>query len=154
MINKLYPNYEVHPNGDVYNIKLNKKITPILKHGGYLHIRLSKDGRLYEKSHHRFVYETLVGDIPERMEINHINGIKTDNRIDNLELCTHQQNNDRRLFLRRGESVNTAKLTDSDVIIIRNRKSLGESSLLLAKEYNVSKWTINKVFNRTTWKHI
>lgn len=154
MINKLYPNYEVHPNGDVYNIKLNKKITPVQKNGRYLSIRLSKDGRLHEKSHHRFIYETLVGPIPEFMEINHKNGVKTDNRLENLELCTHKQNNDRRLFLRRGETVNTAKLTESDVIIIRKRKSAGESSLSLAKEYGVSKTAINRIYNRTTWKHI
>ena len=41
---------------------------------------------------HRFIWETIRGVIPEGYEINHKNKIKTDNRIKNLELMTHQQN--------------------------------------------------------------
>ena len=41
---------------------------------------------------HRFVYEVFKGPIPKFLEIDHINGIKTDNRIKNLQLLNHKQN--------------------------------------------------------------
>ena len=41
---------------------------------------------------HRFVYEVFKGKIPPHLEIDHINNIKTDNRIKNLQLLTHKQN--------------------------------------------------------------
>ena len=41
---------------------------------------------------HRMVYETFCGAIPDGYQINHINGIKTDNRIENLEVVTPKEN--------------------------------------------------------------
>ena len=41
---------------------------------------------------HRFVFEAIKGVIPEGFEIDHRNEVKTDNRINNLQLLTHQQN--------------------------------------------------------------
>lgn len=42
--------------------------------------------------HHRFVYESVKGLIPEGFEINHKNEAKTDNRIKNFEILTHKEN--------------------------------------------------------------
>ena len=41
---------------------------------------------------HRFVYEVFKGPIPHCLEIDHINSIKTDNRIKNLQLLNHRKN--------------------------------------------------------------
>lgn len=41
---------------------------------------------------HRLVWETFIGKIPDGMEIDHINGDKTDNRLDNLQCVTHIEN--------------------------------------------------------------
>lgn len=41
---------------------------------------------------HRVLWEMQVGEIPEGMFIDHINGFRDDNRISNLRVCTHQQN--------------------------------------------------------------
>ena len=41
---------------------------------------------------HRVVYTMHHGEIPEGMSIDHINNIRDDNRIENLRMCTHQQN--------------------------------------------------------------
>ena len=46
-------------------------------------------------SQHRFVYEVFKGPIPKCLETDHINGIKTDNRIKNLQLLTHKQNSEK-----------------------------------------------------------
>ena len=41
---------------------------------------------------HRVIWERVNGPIPEGMEINHLNGIKDDNRLENLEVVTHSDN--------------------------------------------------------------
>lgn len=48
------------------------------------------DGKFY--SVHRLVYETFFGEIPEGMVIDHINGIRDDNRIENLRCITQSEN--------------------------------------------------------------
>jgi len=55
---------------------------------GYLKIGIG--GKVY--SAHRLAWIYVHGDVPEDMEIDHINGVKDDNRIENLRLATHQQN--------------------------------------------------------------
>ena len=46
-------------------------------------------------SQHRFVFEVFKGQIPRCFEVDHINNIKTDNRIKNLQLLTHKQNSEK-----------------------------------------------------------
>ena len=48
---------------------------------GYMHIKLCKDGKIKYFSVHRLVYETFVGSIPDGMQVNHINEVKTDNFV-------------------------------------------------------------------------
>ena len=66
-------------------LKLNKKKT------GYLEIALTKSGKRYFRLIHRIVLETFIGSM-NGLQVNHINGIKTDNRLENLEWCTHSEN--------------------------------------------------------------
>ena len=61
-----------------------------LKH--YRVIRLCKNGKYRCHSIHRLMWEAFNGPIPGRLEINHKNLDRADNRLENLELVTHQQN--------------------------------------------------------------
>src|SRR5690625_1304673 len=58
--------------------------------GGYMQLTKTINGIEYSSLEHRIIYCHFNGlsDIPKGKEINHINGIKTDNRIENLELVT------------------------------------------------------------------
>lgn len=60
--------------------------------GGYLNVNLCKDGKLKRFQVHRLVYQTFVGEIPEGMQVNHIDEDKTNNRVDNLNLMTPKEN--------------------------------------------------------------
>ncbi len=62
-----------------------KQLAPRPKRGGYLTFHLCKDGVRKDPLAHRLVWEAFNGQIQKDLEINHINGSKTDNRIENLE---------------------------------------------------------------------
>lgn len=55
---------------------------------GYLYVKVNQE----VKSVHSIIWEMHNGEIPEGMEIDHVNHIRTDNRIENLRLVSHQQN--------------------------------------------------------------
>ena len=94
--------YEVSSLGNVRSIgfknqwgfhrrKGPKVLKPQYNYKGYkmvmLCIKNKKVGRLI----HRLVAEAFIG-LLDGKEVNHVNGIKDDNRVENLELCTHSEN--------------------------------------------------------------
>jgi hypothetical protein len=64
--------------------------TGLLKH--YVVVRLCKNGEYRCLSIHRLLWEAFVGPIFGRLEINHKNLNRSDNRLENLELVTHRDN--------------------------------------------------------------
>ena len=95
----VFSNYAARKNGDILSLK-TERILNMAKHGeGYLCFGLY-DEKLEKKLgkkrinylQHRFVYEVFRGPIPRCFEVDHINGIKSDNRVKNLQLLTHKQN--------------------------------------------------------------
>lgn len=145
-------NYAASIDGYVFNRLTGHTIKPIYKNG-YAEIRLSRNNRTTNYSLHRLLYKAFKGET-NGLHVNHINGIRSDNRLDNLEAITPQENNFKRIFLNRGEKVNTAKLNEKSVLEIRLRKSKGENSNQLAQEYGVSKSAINRIARGETWKHL
>ena len=64
----------------------------IIHDNGYYFVTLRKNGVVQQCSVHRLVAETFIPNLYGYTDVNHKNGIKTDNRIENLEWCTRQQN--------------------------------------------------------------
>lgn len=74
----------------------NKKSKRILKQymdRGYLQIDLCHLGERVHYKVHRLIANNLMGGIPEGMCVDHINNIKTDNRIENLRIVSYNENN-------------------------------------------------------------
>lgn len=59
---------------------------------GYLQVQLSKNGKTQVLLVHRLIALTFLDNSNEFKIVNHINGIKTDNRVENLEWCTQSHN--------------------------------------------------------------
>lgn len=60
------------------------------KSKGYIYLQLKLDKKMYQLRAHQFAWYTICGEIVE--QIDHVNGIKYDNRISNLRSVTNQQN--------------------------------------------------------------
>lgn len=78
--------------GSVRIIK-GKVLKPVMHRNGYLQIHLCKEGKHKWFSVHRLVYAAFCGTIPSGMQVNHIDECKTNNRLENLNLMTHKENN-------------------------------------------------------------
>ena len=126
---------------------------------GYKRVRLSGHGKSFTVVVHRLVMEAFVGPQPSFLhETNHKNGIKDDNRVDNLEWLTPVQNNAHAVSMglwhpHKGESHGMAKLKASDIPVIRACEGK-ETSGQVAKRYGVTGTAIYTIWKRINWKHI
>jgi len=85
--------YSVTKNGEIYAHKRNHFLRQILINTGYKQLDLCKKNIRKKKKIHRLVAETLLPNPENKPFVNHINGIKTDNRLENLEWVTSKENN-------------------------------------------------------------
>ena len=69
-------------------------LKPYKNHQGYYMCRLSKNGVEKDYSVHRLVAMNFIENPNNYSDVNHINEIKADNRVENLEWCTRAQNNE------------------------------------------------------------
>jgi hypothetical protein len=90
--------YEVCSNGSVFNKKTKKQLKFFPDPKGYMKARmycpeisLHSDCRKIVKLH-RLIAACFLDNYSDSLQVNHINGIKTDNRIENLEMVTNSQN--------------------------------------------------------------
>lgn len=84
--------YEVSNLGNIRNVVTNTLKKQTITNWGYLSVTLFKNNKGKTIKVHRIVMLAFVGEVSKDVEINHINEIKTDNRLTNLEYCTHEYN--------------------------------------------------------------
>lgn len=63
-----------------------------LSSSGYLSVGLTKNGKQVGYRVHRLVAQAFIPNLNNKEEVNHINGVKVDNRVENLEWCTSSEN--------------------------------------------------------------
>lgn len=137
-----------------------KILKPTINPGGYEIIGLSINSKRYYRSVHSLVATAFIGPYPKGMEINHIDGVKTNNHADNLEYVTRSENQlhayDMGLSTPlRGESHNLAKLSDKYVLEILDL--LKEGKLMqweIAEIYGVCKGSISNINCGKTWQDL
>ena len=124
---------------------------------GWIQVHLRKPGYQRYTKMHTLVLEAFVGPRPPNMECRHLDGVRTNNRLDNLKWGTDQENaDDRKLHGSdpRGEQKKNAILTEVIVLDARKRAANGETAVSIAKELGVSSAMLRSVINGTKWKHL
>jgi len=152
--------FEVSNLGRLRNVKKQKIRKLTLCDTGYLYANLRMHNcKPRSIKIHRLVALLFLPNNEEKPQINHINGIKTDNRVENLEWVTHSENalhSHRILKNRGGYGLNhgKVKLTLEDVKMIVDLYRQGMSATQIHKHINkVGKTSIRAILERRSWRH-
>ena len=78
-------NYRIEKDGRIYSLRRNKYLIPKLNHDGYLRIQIWDKGKCSFVAIHRLVAQEYIPNPENKPFVNHINGNKRDNRVENLE---------------------------------------------------------------------
>jgi len=90
---KDFEDYQVDTNGIIYGKNGNPLKPSRNKHGqGYCIVQLRKNGKTYGQAVHIIVAKTFIDNPENKKQVNHINGNKADNRVENLEWNTQSEN--------------------------------------------------------------
>jgi len=157
--------YSVSSNGRVMRTSaggaavVGRILSPATDTDGYKRLQLCKEGFCSTKKVHRLVAEAFVGSIPIGYTVNHIDGIKANNRADNLEVITRGENISHSFQVIKtrthvGFGNPRAVLTEEKVREIRKKLLNGCSPSILVAEFGVTKHTISNIKVRKTWTHI
>lgn len=129
---------------------------------GYLKVNLKKSQKGKSLRVHRLVAEAFLENSENKPQVNHINGVKNDNNISNLEWVTLSENRKHAYKTglqngeaKRGVKSNFNKLTESQVIEIRNTYKKGVNTYKeIANNFNVSPECVGRIVRKKNWAWI
>lgn len=134
-----------------------QKISRIMPNG-YVQIRCMVDGKVYHCYVHRVIWVFYNGEIPHGMQVNHCDGVRSNNKLGNLELLSSSGNKkhaSEHLGSWRGERNGNAKLTKEQVLDIRKLYENGLTRSQVREKYSfMNQGTINDIIARRYWMHI
>ncbi len=133
------------------------KILNLTKNGhGYFKVCLVKIDRKRQVTKiHRLVAEHFLDEIEGKTCVNHIDGNRENNNVENLEWVTPSENSIHayKIGLSKPEYCNT-KLQICDVIEIRNLKKNGMKTIDIARKYDLCSNSVSQIITKKTWSHI
>lgn len=130
---------------------------------GYKKVCVKTSEGVKNKLVHRLVLEAWVGPCPDGCVTNHKNGIKSDNRLENLEYCTQSENMAHSYGYglspkpptARGSECRLSKLDEEKVLAMRASTDRKPGYVRrLADMYGVTPPTVSKILLRQTWTHV
>ena len=136
----------VHECGLLISKKTMQPRKPNVRKDGYLQISMGRSSFLI----HRIVAEAWISNPDNKTKINHKNGIKTDNRVQNLEWCTQRENiaHARDIlgvkYNLKGNRAFNAKITTDKLEIVKRLFNLGLTKREIAFALSVDEHTIGK----------
>jgi len=151
--------YQISNLGRVKSFHFKKETILIPIKSTYLMINLSKNKKIKTFLIHRLMMLTFNPDCNfEGAVVNHRNGIKTDNRLDNLEWCTQLQNiqHSRETGLNRniGNTHHSSKLKEHQIPVIRNLYKVLKNYRTIGRLFKIDHTVIGDIINNKIWTHV
>ena len=146
--------YQVSNFGRIKSLRQNRIMKSSPNEKGYLKIGLTKGKEYKTKKVHRLVAQAFIPNPENKLEINHINHIRNDNRVENLEWITRKDNmqgvkgggckgnNDKRIAL------------FVDGIKVAEYKSISQASKITGIDYEALRYVLNPKNEKLKWKLI
>lgn len=163
-ISKILPEvkdrYYINKKGELFTDNGNKKMKDCLKNGYVKNMLVLKDGSQKSFFRHRLVMICFNKvDNYKNLQVNHIDGNKQNNTLNNLEWCTNQENRIHAVKLGlaaslKGEDNPASKLLESQVLDIINDLLNHVPYSQICKKYNCSKSTISAIKNKRNWIYL
>lgn len=156
---KLHPIYKlpVTPEGVVIGRK-GKPLKPTIGNGYHV-LSIYFNGKHIQKRVHRLVVETYIGEIPEGYCVNHKDGDKLNNHLNNLEIVTFKENTQHAFRTglavgQKGSENAGSKLLLEQVLEIYDMIKDGKSNDEIGKQFNLHGRYISLMRHGKRWKHI
>lgn len=141
--------YTITENGEIINNRNGKKLKPQPNGKGYL--RVSIGGKL--QFIHRLVAEKYIPNPENKPQVNHKDGNKLNNSVDNLEWVSNMENRQhavKNLLHLSGEKCPWSKITQKDVDFIRENKQY--TARQIAEMFNISTTNVRTIRQGRSWK--
>lgn len=156
LMKEIHPDYYVTEDGNIYSDKTKRMVAQRMNPRGYCVVNLSINGKCKTFEVHRLVALAYIPNSNNLPVINHKNGIKTDNRVENLEWVTCKGNLMHAIKNglwkpAKGKDTCHGRFEVSDVLRIRELKEQGIPTRKIAKMFNVSQGAIVQITLRHTY---
>ena len=141
-IHPIFTNYAASKDGEILNVKTGRILKKNLTDQGYYQFKVTDKKLIKPKNYyiHRFEWECVKGVIPEGFVIDHYDSVKTNNKIENLQLLTLAEN------VRKG---NSKPITSFN---IKNKKQKKYESITSAsKELDISFSVISNICRKVKY---
>jgi hypothetical protein len=151
--------YSVSTLGNVKNNTTDYVLKPFADNKGYLQFDIKFSNRSYgiTIAAHRLVARAFIPNPLNMPVINHLDGVKHNNRVENLEWTTYRLNNLHAVdmgLIASGEDSYLHKLVEDEVIQIIDLLKQGFRNVDIAREFNVAHNTIDDIRRNRTWRFI
>jgi hypothetical protein len=128
-------------------------LKPAIDSKGYERVALARSKSLKTYKVHRLVADSFIDNHKNKSQVNHINGIKTDNKVENLEWCTNKENAqhavDNGLWsYKKGHEHHRSKLNKYAVTVLVRMKKRGIINREIAEYFNISISCVKRTFKR------
>lgn len=145
--------YTIYEDGRVFSKRSNKFLKPSLTKAGYFTYS-KKLGTV-----HRLIAEYFLGGIPKGMVVNHKDGNKQNNSLDNLEVITHAENVKHAYETglakgKKGQENSQAKLSDKDCEKLCKMLLDGFDNETIGREFNLHSRYVSLIRHGKRWEHL
>lgn len=135
----------------------------IIKHhytgNGYPTVTLYKEGKGIKNYCHRLVAQAFLDNPHGKRTVNHKNGVRTDNRLENLEWMSYSENIRHAIDTglnvpRKGSQFTNTRFSEPDVFLLKKMMKAGISIQKLSPIYGVKDYVLANIRAGRRWKHI